>query len=159
MSLEYRIREMLPTDEGFVARSWTATARCHGTMLKVDAGLFSNWHHPIVEELLKSPTTIVKVAAPIGDDDTVYGFAVYEAGCIHCVYVRKTFRRLGIAKALLQGVSIPDCSFSTWSKDVSQWAFEKYPGLRYLPLWLFMHPKRGTDANAKRNRSQVSEAA
>lgn len=157
MALEYVLREMLPTDEGFIARSWVDTARAGTRQTRqIDASLFNAWHYPAVGALLKSPGVTVRVA---GADDglTIYGFAVYESGCVHCVYVRKTLRRLGLARALLTGVKLEGLAFSCWSRDVSDWVLERYPGLRYLPLWLSQRNSNGaTDGRAPEASLQVA---
>jgi GNAT superfamily N-acetyltransferase len=152
VQLAYAVRPLLPSDTGFVARSWVDTARAGSRQARaMEAGAFNRWHYAAVAQLLASSSVEVRVAAPPEDDTTIYGFAVLEGTCLHCVYVRKAVRRLGIARALVDGVNLESATFSLWSQDVAEWVLEKYPGLRFAPLWLRQYPgdsdgKRGSEA-------------
>jgi GNAT superfamily N-acetyltransferase len=141
--LDYVIRKGTATDDGFVARAWVDTVRGSARQFRaVDSGHFNRFHYKAAGELIKRCE--VRVAAPPGDDVTIYGVAVLEPSStlVHLVYVRKNLRRLGIAKRLLEGVDVPECCFTTWSQD-AVWLLEKYPHMRHVPYWMGMESDDG----------------
>lgn len=99
----YEIRASRPTDEGLIYQSWTGSVRAalHFQHDSVEALKFGTATRGLIEEILKRAT--VRIAAPADDDLTVYGFAVFEPGLLHCVFVKKPLRQLGIGSALLEG--------------------------------------------------------
>lgn len=133
---EFVIRHGENGDEGFAAKCWVDTARGSTTATRnVDSGLFNEWHYSVVGNLLSRCQ--LRIAAPPNDDvGEIYGFVLYEPTAIHMVYVKKTWRKFGIAKRLLGSMLEGDICFSTWSQDVGSWILSKYRNARYVPYWL-----------------------
>ncbi len=72
----------------------------------------------------------IRVACAENDPDTLVGFAVFSAvpgvawSELHYVYVKRDFRRMGIARQLLSGVDVSAYTFSTPSvRAPKSWAF------------------------------------
>jgi len=78
----------------------------------------------------------LRVAGPPEDETVLYGFAVLEPALVHMVYVRQSWRRMGIAKRLLEGVQLEACAYSTHTTDMGQWIRHKHPMTEYQPFWL-----------------------
>jgi GNAT superfamily N-acetyltransferase len=76
-----------------------------------------------------------RVAAAAKDPVVIYGFAVLEPGLIHMVYVRRPWRKMGIARALLSGLRLEDCDWSTQSSDFREWIRHKWTLRHYRPFW------------------------
>ncbi len=57
-------------------------------------------HRELVPQLLARSR--VRVAVPEGHPDLILGWAACEADCVHWLYVKKSFRRQGIATVLLE---------------------------------------------------------
>lgn len=135
--VEFRIRAFRPDDDGekqFVLKSWVGAARqCDMKTRRIDSHLFNAWMSPTAVSALGRSQILI--AAPSDDDATIYGFAVFEPGLIHMVYVRPQLRKLGIARALLATVPYRETAFSTWTSECS-WVCDKHPKLKYMPLWL-----------------------
>jgi hypothetical protein len=129
------VRAGTESDVPFICKSWLETLRSSHEARAVDSASFSRHHLAIISRILKRPGVQVRIAAPPDDDFTVYAFVVMEPGKIHLAYTRKAWRRMGIAKELLQDQKLSEMSFSTWSPDVQHWAFEKYR-MQYVPNWI-----------------------
>lgn len=104
----------------------------------IDPAAFNRWHSRLIGKVLRRPSITIRVAGPSdGDQETIYGFAVLELPeKIHLVYVRPQWRKMGIAREMIKGLDPARMSFTTWSGDVQEWAFEKYRGMRFTPTWL-----------------------
>lgn len=129
------VRERQQSDEGFVAQSWVDTFRgSDASLRRIEPGFFNRSVYPRVEEILKRAE--VRIAGPADDELTIYGFAVLEHGIVHMVYVKKAWRKLGIAQALLSGVDLASSVWSTQSQDFREWIRHKYTLAGYRPFWL-----------------------
>jgi GNAT superfamily N-acetyltransferase len=103
----------------------------------MEDGVFKRFCHHSIEGILKRAE--VRIASPPGDDFTAYGYAVLEPGIIHFVFVRPSWRKMGIAKRLLEGVDVSTSTITTWSPDVSGfsgWIRNKYKSFRYVPFYM-----------------------
>jgi hypothetical protein len=96
-------RSMQETDSNFIYNSWLKSFR-NGTMTKnVPNAIYFTNHHKIIDKLLRTAKTIV--CCNTEDPSIIYGFINYEIVddqfVLHYVYVKHTYRKLGIAKNLL----------------------------------------------------------
>lgn len=139
----YVVRAPLPTDYNFVARAWIDAFRYSSNRLKrVEPTLFNNFCHKVVRRILQRAE--VRVAAPPDDPLTVYGFAVLELArnppLIHMTFVRKAWRRMGIATALLSGVDINACHWTTVTSDMDAWIRNKWDiEEKHTPFWMDLY--------------------
>lgn len=110
------IRDARPADHNFIYNSWLRSNRRARNAAQVPNDIYYTQHHKLVEDILARPTTRTYVITPtaLGESDTICGYAVVEAlpnapavHVVHYVYVKETFRRLGLAKQLLQHAGIP----------------------------------------------------
>lgn len=140
-TVEYVIRDARPSDEGFIASSYVATARMstpRGQLNRMPQGAFTAYHYAHVGKLLKSCTA--QVACNPEDEERLYGFSITEGHTVHCVYVSKSHWRSGIGKALLRGVSLSDAIFRLWPNTMhgsdTEWLWPRIESLTYLPYWM-----------------------
>lgn len=69
---------------------------------------FFREHHKVIDRILDRPETKVRLAVMPDDPSVVFGWAVTEGpDVVHYVYVKPSFRKYGIARALLSGISAP----------------------------------------------------
>lgn len=135
--LPFAIRPAIESDLGFVAQCWVREFRCsNGRLRKLDSHLFNRFCYPRVKHWLETST--VRVACPPGDAVTLYGFAVFSEDLMHMVYVLNDLRRLGIAKALLDGVDWQKKAWTTPTEDVEKWVKQKHDlyRQRHVPFWM-----------------------
>lgn len=140
----FKVRPGTPDDRGFAARHWVegftnAIPKAQRDRLLNDA--WSRFCYQHIEAILAAPETEVRVACPPDEESVIYGLAVLrKPSTIHCVFVRPTWRKLGIAKSLLEGVPLDKATVTTWCLDLSghptSWAGTKHPGLNYIPFFV-----------------------
>ena len=140
----FRVRPGTPEDRAFAARHWVegfTNAIPRSQRDRIEAGPWNRFCYQHVEALLSAPGIEVRVACPPDDESVIYGVAVLGPGnVLHCIFVRPTWRKLGLAKALLHDIDFKNTVVTTWCLDLSghttSWALEKYPGLKYTPFFV-----------------------
>lgn len=90
-------------DVGFIFNAWLKSFRNSEFTKELPNEIYFSEHHKVIEDLLKRYDVIV--AANQEDPTQIYGFicAGYTDNVftLHYVYVKHTFRRMGIGQALL----------------------------------------------------------
>ena len=102
MNTEYKIRHALPSDVAFVYSTWLNSYKRDSALGKSTRDtIFFNEYRFVVDYILNRPNVDVMVCCHPDEISVIFGYAVYEPGILHYVFVKEAFRRLGIAKALL----------------------------------------------------------
>ena len=66
----------------------------------------------------------VRIACDPTDEDAIVGFAAFTGPELHYVYVKQPFRKMGIARMLLDGVAITRYTFrSRQARPPSGWRY------------------------------------
>lgn len=130
----YILRPGTPADRAFIAKTWAETFRANPAEKRIEEGIFRRGVYRCIEAILER--AIVRCAVPPSDDGVLYGYAVLEPGCIHMVYVRRVWRKMGLARRLLAGIELADSDWSTQSADFRDWIRHKYRLRHYRPFWL-----------------------
>lgn len=114
--LTAKLRLASPSEYNFIYGNWLKHYRSE-IREQCPNEIFFKEHHKIIEAILKRSQ--VMVAHDQDDTDHFFGFAVYEKheGCtiLHFVFVKDTFRRLGVATKLLADLSEP-FFYTHWTK-------------------------------------------
>lgn len=87
-------------DRNYVLSSWLRSHRSDSGQARRQGPDYWERHHRVVEALLGRAATMV--ACWSDDPDVIIGWACTEDRTVHYVYVRKEFRRMGIARMLLE---------------------------------------------------------
>jgi GNAT superfamily N-acetyltransferase len=99
-----RLRPAGEEDIGFIFNSWLKSFKTSGFARNIINTIYYADQHRIIENLLKNQKTVI--ACNNEDPSQIYGFI--NAGeaegifCLNYVYIKHSFRGLGIAKALLE---------------------------------------------------------
>ena len=129
-STQFTIRPGQPADHAFVYATWL---RCYkhssGFARRISDGVFYKFHHEAIRRILERGAAL-RVCGP--DTETILGYSVSEGGTLHFVYVKKPFRRCGIARSLL---APPPLLFTHWTKDWDL-MLPNYPDAQYCPYLL-----------------------
>lgn len=136
---EVGYRGMIAEDEPFIYSAWLKSVRNESPVyVNVPDRVFYVAHHAVIERLL--PSSTVALACLRDDPSVLIGFAVAatKRDGIHFIYVKSAFRRMGIAKALIENLSlnIDKCFCTHWTNFLSQTQRAKWPGLVYDPYFL-----------------------
>src|SRR5271165_681887 len=101
MESNFTIRLGNKEDLPFIFSTWLKSFRYSSSFAKeIDNETYYKFHQQVIERILsRSPS--IYIACDQLHPDTVFGYIVYEGPVLHFAYVKKSFRKLGIARALL----------------------------------------------------------
>jgi len=95
------IRSMVEEDRNFIFASWLRGLYYGDSWLsEVPKAIFMAHYHKVIDFILAKPATIVKIACLQEDPSVILGYAVMSDVAIHWVFVKKNWRKIGIAKDL-----------------------------------------------------------
>lgn len=98
-----RLRPATQEDVPFIFNAWLKSYRTSSFARDITKTIFFNEHHKVIEKLLKTNQTII--ACSDSDPTQIYGFIcagrVDGIFALHYIYVKHTYRNLGLGKALL----------------------------------------------------------
>lgn len=121
----YAIRNGCPADVSFIFATWLK-AYLFGGFVQPPERVFYSHHHALLEAVLAHPKTYLKVACDRKDPDLIFGWCVWSVpDVVHFVYVKPSWRRLGIGNALLAETGIQPRSAITYThhtKAGAAWA-------------------------------------
>ena len=103
-ALPVEIRRARKSDIPFITSSWLKSNRYGYFAQSVPNTVYYHKHHKILEEII--PESVVRVACNHEDPDQILGWmcadVVDTAMVIHYVYVKKSFRKFGLATRLVK---------------------------------------------------------
>lgn len=132
---EFEIRDAVADDLNFILSSWLKSYRQSSQFAKhIPSRLYFEWHQKVIKRILERQTTRVRVAYTPEAPEVILGyFVAEEQGDIwvaHYLYVKKAFRRFGIAKELFNNVGYMEYTHMT---DECRWILNKVLSLVYNP--------------------------
>jgi hypothetical protein len=104
---------MLDEDKNFIYASWLRGLYYGESWFsEIPKNIFMENYHKVIDSILKKSSTVVKVACLKDDPSVILGYAVLvDTGGLHWVFIKKSWRNIGIAKDLVGSVSY--CSHLT----------------------------------------------
>jgi GNAT superfamily N-acetyltransferase len=94
------VRGLLPEDLPFIYSTWLLGLYHGNSWFKlIDKTVYFEHYKKIVEALLI--TSMVQVACLESDRDVIVGYSIHRDNRLHWIFVKKAWRRLGVAKALM----------------------------------------------------------
>lgn len=138
-------------DVGFIFNAWLKNFRNSEFANDMPNEIFFSEHHKVIERLLQQYDVVI--AANQEDPSQIYGFicAGYTEGVftLHYVYVKHTFRKMGIAEALLNSFNHdPDCAAIYTHKSRSAKHLAKKYNFIYHP-YVGLNPDSYTSSKSK----------
>ena len=104
--MTFKVRDARLGDKSFIFSTWLL-GLYHGNdwFKEIDKGIYFSTYKLIVEHLLINSR--VMVACLPDDEDVVLGYIVFKENVIHWIFVKKPWRKLGIAKLLFpSGITV-----------------------------------------------------
>ncbi len=146
--LPIRLRKANQEDVSFIFNSWLRSYKHSLFARPVTNTIFYAEHHKIIERLLK--TNQVVIACNDNDPSQIYGFIcgghIDNIFCLHYIYVKHSFRSLGVGKALLNAFQHNPSTAAVYTHH-TRWADKlgaRY-NLVYHPYLLFDNSKEAVD--------------
>jgi GNAT superfamily N-acetyltransferase len=109
--MKIKLRQAKPEDLNFIYSTWLL-GLYHGNdwFNDIPKQIFFDNYKKVVEHRLM--TSSVTVACLGDDDDVVLGYCVHRENTLDWIFVKKAWRRLGIAKSLLP-IDVVQCTHLT----------------------------------------------
>ncbi len=145
MNLPIKIRPIMQLDIPFLMNAWLKSFRGAFFSKDIHPNTYYGNHHGLIGELLQTCTTYV--ACSDTDSSEIYGFICgeYESSTfvLHYIYVKHTFRNMGIARNLLAQfpVAADGISMYTHHNAIAHKQAAAYHFL-YNPYLAFLHKYR-----------------
>lgn len=139
------IRPAGPDDMPFIFNSWLMSYRKAPATHGIPSNVYYSQHHKLIEEMLNRPSARAMIVCPENDRDLICAYMVAEpmqntdgkAVMVHFVYVKETFRLLGIVKTLAKsfGINNDTVLFCSHYTSAAKPLVEKF-GIVYNPYHL-----------------------
>jgi len=129
------MREAKLEDLPFIYSTWLRSYR-HSSQFakKLTNETFYDMHHRIIDAFI-ARGGLVYIAHPINEPGVILGYLCIEPNqsLVQYVYVKKAFRKMGIAKKLYESRKIQDSLiFTHWTTD-TDWITKKLTNFIYNP--------------------------
>lgn len=112
------IRDALQEDINFIYATWLRSYRSGSSIGRQARNtVYYREYNKVIDHLLNSST--IKVACLDDDPLIILGYAVFDRDNIHYIFVKEAFRRLGIARRLVESsLILPEtCTHTTFIAD------------------------------------------
>jgi hypothetical protein len=129
--MNFKTRDLNPdTDTNFILKSWLTTFKNTGPAVirMLDSEYFQDYQVIIKHFMSHSKTTIV---CDPDDEAVIWAYMVESPHAIHYIYVKETFRQLGIGKFLVS--QSKHQHFTHWTHALKP-IINKFPDLIYNPF-------------------------
>lgn len=132
------VREAKLDDLPFIFSTWLRSYR-HSSQFakKISNDVFFQWHHKVIERFIERNGRVL-IAHAAGEPEVILGYICREPSeeIVQYVYVKRAFRKMGIAKELYKVANIANNStFTHWTLDTT-WITKKLTELKYNPYLL-----------------------
>lgn len=156
MNNDILIREMIPADRNFIMKSILQHYRHSSPHVKqIPDGIYFDAHHYLIGKVMRYSNNFVRIAALKDDPEIVFGFiwGNFDPETIHYLYVKKAFRRMGIARLLYESVFDEgiDLYYTHHTKEAA-FLMHKYEQLTFNPYLLNGDLWKLTQAGAEADR-------
>ena len=141
-----RLRTANDEDLPFIFNSWLKSFRFSPFAEKITSTIYFSDHHKVIENLLKN--SVVMISCNEDDPSQLYGYAVGSQVdgifVLHFIYVKHTFRNMGLGKMLLDsfGVDTENASVFTHFTKASESLASKY-NFVYHPYLMYSEVSDG----------------
>jgi len=116
------LRERRESDDAMIIDSWLRsglqypifTAECGRPPIRLrpPPGLLLSTNRTFLQKIL--PLTSVHVLADPEDTDHIIGWICYESDCLHFIFIKYNFRRLGFGRRLMDFANLPEACEVSW---------------------------------------------
>lgn len=125
-------------DLPFIYSTWLRSYRYASQFAKkISNSVFYEWHHKVIDRFIERGGKIFIAHAP-GEPEVILGYLCLEGdlSTIQYIYVKKAFRKMGIAKELFNTTGASSAKgFTHWTLDTN-WIIKKLDTLTYNPYLL-----------------------
>jgi hypothetical protein len=126
-------REGGPSTHDFIEATWLQ-GLYHGNawFKKIDEKIYYENYRKVIRNILRRPETEIFMACLHDDHDLILAYSVYEKDCLHYVYCKSDWRRIGLGSDLMQK---PFTQVSQLTKTGEAIWKKKYPKVIFNPFF------------------------
>lgn len=107
------VREVQEADNNFIMATWLKGLYFGNSWFReIPQDIYFRNYHAVIEKIVSRPKVRIKVACLELMPDAVLGYCVYEGPIIHWIFVKSSYREVGIAKMIVPD-GITQCSHIT----------------------------------------------
>jgi GNAT superfamily N-acetyltransferase len=130
----FLIRPGYPLDHSLIVDSWIESDK-NSERARSAGRCYMREQKRVIRDILAKTTIVTLVAVVPDEQDAIFGWTVVDlsSNVIHYVYVKKSARKMGIAKALLHDFIHKDCEYpykpvfeELTPKIPDNWSFNPY---------------------------------
>lgn len=146
-----RIREVTEADIGFVFNSWLKSYRYSFFAKIVPNSVYFSGHHKLMENLIHKGKLLI--ACNPEDPSQIYGYIcaehVQDILVVHYIYVKQTYRMLGVGKALLNQFDFDPTKASCFThySEIANKLAAKFNMIYHPYLMMNIYTNEDKDAN------------
>jgi GNAT superfamily N-acetyltransferase len=123
------IRNYLSWDKNFIYQTWLKGLYYGNEFFKqMNADDFYKNYEHVITRILMVPDLQIKVACLKEDAEVVLGYAIFKGDTLHWIFVKPTWRKLGIAKDLIPDTIKSVTHLTKVGKSIKpkKWAFNPF---------------------------------
>lgn len=136
MSDQWIIRECNQLDLSFIYSTWLRSYHYDSWTRQTRKSIFFDNYKRVLDLLID--TNQILVACLVNDPEVILGYIVFGQQKIHYMFVKETFRNMGIARSLYRKVFPHDIEIEiTHQTKMSQRFLKDKPNLTYNPFVLY----------------------
>lgn len=125
------IRDFQEADKDFIFATWLRGLRYGNSWFElIDSVIYYKVYHDAIDFILNNPKITIKVACLKDDPEVILGYTVYKGPRLDWVFVKKAWRKIGIAKSLIP----KDISSVTHITNVGLSILKKHKNVRFNPF-------------------------
>lgn len=99
---QYIIRGIIDSDKSFIYSTWLRGLYFGNDWFEEIPGvIFFKQYAKLIDEIMSMPECRTQVACLPDAEDVILGYSIIAPDTVHWVFVKDSWRRLGIAKALV----------------------------------------------------------
>lgn len=144
----FKLRPAEETDLAYILDTWLEGMA--GEYRDVRKSDYEHEARRSILDILQRLTTVVVIASPVDAPSVIWAYLVAEPDALHWLYVRRTHRRLGIARRLFKSVTgdAPGPHVVTHMTASARKIKSRYRNLfRYLPWRAHQQPGEPDDSD------------
>lgn len=127
-----QLRSGRSEDWPFIFATWLRCYRYSSAFAQhIQEPIFFRYHHAAIQRILERGAE-VRIAHLADDPSVILGYLVTEPGVVHFAYVKKAFRRHGIASDLFHDLDVNSHVFTHWTRDWNH-MLKRWPEATYNP--------------------------
>lgn len=125
------VRNMYPDDWNFILATWLKGLRYGNDWFGlIEAPVYYSRYQAIIEHILQSPATVIRVACLLESPDVVLGYSISRGDRLDWTFVKRSWRGIGIAKSL-----VPEGTQRvSHLTEVGKAVLKKHPSIKFDPF-------------------------